>query len=61
MVDSFPSEYTNTGKKRKPRLGAPQALTWNKGTTGMATSRADKLRLSGSAAAYEWRMVERCE
>ena len=31
--------------------GRPQALTWNIGTTGSTTSRADRFSVSGSAAA----------
>ncbi len=31
--------------------GRPQALTWNIGTTGSTTSRADRFSASGSAEA----------
>ena len=39
--------------------GMPQAFTWNMGTTGKATSRADMFKASGRAAAYACSTVER--
>ncbi|MDT4846153.1 hypothetical protein FQZ97_801680 [compost metagenome] len=41
--------------------GRPHALTWNIGTTGRITSRAEQPSASGSADAYECSTVERCE
>ena len=39
----------------------PQALTWNIGTIGMTTSRADMFIASGIDAAKEWMTLARCE
>src|ERR1044072_8234170 len=41
------------------QYGKPHALTWNIGTTGSTTSRADKFSASGRQAAYVCSMVER--
>src|SRR5207248_1753183 len=38
-----------------PKYGMPQALTWNIGTTGRITERAEQLKTSGSDAAYACR------
>src|SRR5512139_723973 len=42
-----------------PTYGRPHALTWNMGTTGRTTSRAETLSASGSAAASVCSTVER--
>ena len=40
--------------------GNPHALTWNIGTTGKITSRADRFSVSGSAEVSVCSIVERC-
>ena len=39
--------------------GMPQALTWNIGTTGKITSRAEQSIASGSAEPKAWSRLER--
>src|SRR6267154_3253321 len=41
------------------KSGTPQALTWNMGTTGRITERAEQLNTSGKEAAKACRIVER--